>query len=215
MSFLGKIRADPSRKELVLRLLVKHGQGRPYWWVKAFVNPFVHRRGRRVTIGSGVRLDLVPFRKFSIGDRSVIESNAIINNGMGDVIIGRNTFIGIANTVIGPVVIGDNVMFAQHVTVVGMNHGYQDLNTPIRDQPCTTALTRIGDDSWIGAGAVVNAGISVGRHSVVGAGSVVTKDVPDFTIVGGNPARVLKSYNPSTGEWERPPYSGPLPPTET
>jgi len=56
---------------------------------------------------------------------------------------------------------------------------------------------------WIGANAVVVAGITIGTHSIVAAGSVVTKDVPDFTIVGGNPAKILKQYNGDTKEWER------------
>jgi acetyltransferase-like isoleucine patch superfamily enzyme len=61
----------------------------------------------------------------------------------------------------------------------------------------------IGDDCWIGANVVVVAGVHVGKHAVVAAGSVVTKDVLPFSVVGGNPARILKRYDLATSQWKR------------
>jgi acetyltransferase-like isoleucine patch superfamily enzyme len=135
----------------------------------------------------------------------VIEDYAVVNNGMGHVHIGDNTFVGLFDVVIGPVTIGNNVIIAQHVVISGLNHGYENVHSPIKNQPCTTAEIVIEDDCWIGANAVVTAGVRVGKHSVVAAGSVVTKDVPPFSIVGGNPARLLKEYNPVSNKWERVP----------
>ncbi len=66
-----------------------------------------------------------------------------------------------------------------------------------------TAQITIGNDSWIGANAVITAGVTIGKHVIVAAGSVVTKSVPDFTIVAGNPARTIKQYNEITGNWEK------------
>lgn len=180
------------------------GQARPRWWVRAFVNPFVHRRGRRSVVRPRVRLDVLPFRKFIVGRDTLIEDFSCINNGMGDIIIGDNCSIGLGNTLIAPVTIGNNVILAQHVCLSGLNHGYEDIHTPIREQTCTTAQITVEDDCWIGSNSVITAGVTIGRHAVVAAGSVVTRDVPPFSVVGGNPARLLRQYNVATGEWERP-----------
>jgi acetyltransferase-like isoleucine patch superfamily enzyme len=107
------------------------------------------------------------------------------------------------NVIIGPVTIADNVIIAQNVVMSGLNHGYQDISIPIGLQPCSTSEIYIGADSWIGANAVITAGVRIGEHAVVAAGSVVTKDVPAYSVVGGNPAKVLKQYNTETKLWER------------
>lgn len=148
-------------------------------------------------------MDLLPFRTFQLGGGSIIEAFSVINNGMGEVLIGENSTVGIGNVVIGPVHIGNNVIIAQHVVLSGLNHGFQDIGVAIKDQACTTGLIRVMDDSWIGANAVVTAGVTIGKHAVVAGGSVVTKDVPDYTVVAGNPARIIKQYNPLAGKWEK------------
>ena len=76
-----------------------------------------------------------PIMHFSIGADSTIEDFSVINNGVGDVSIGSRTRIGIGNTIIGPVQIDDDVIFAQHVTLSGLNHEYRDVHTPIHKQP--------------------------------------------------------------------------------
>lgn len=204
MSIAQMIQSNPRRKELMLRLLMPRGQARPRWWVRALVNPFLHHRGKHAVIRRSVRLDILPFRKFSMGDATIIEDFSCINNGMGDVIIGNNCTIGLGNTIIAPVIIGNNVILAQHVCLSGLNHGYDDISMSIREQKCTTALIKVEDDCWIGANSVITAGVTIGRHSIVAAGSVVTKDVPPFTVVGGNPARILRQYDAASGDWKRP-----------
>jgi len=115
----------------------------------------------------------------------------------------RWSFIGAGNVIIGPVKIGNHIMTAQHVVMSGMNHGFADVNTGFRYQPCTTALITIGDGCWIGANSVITAGVTIGKYCVIGAGSVVTKDVPDYSMAAGSPARVIKQFNHQTKEWER------------
>jgi len=184
-------------------LIVPIGQARPRTWIRIVVNPFIHHRGKGSVIRSSVRLDVFPFGEFTLGERSIIESYATINNGLGAVKIGNDVTIGISNVIIGPVLIGNHVIFAQNIVVSGLNHGYEDVTVPIHQQRCTTKEIVIGDESWIGANAVIVAGVKIGKHAIVAAGSVVTKDVPDFSIVAGNPAKLIKQYNPATKAWEK------------
>ena len=149
------------------------------------------------------RLDVLPFNPFSVGENSVVEDYAVVNNGMGPVHIGKNSFIGLFDVVIGPVSIGNSVIIAQNVVLSGLNHGYEGIHVPIKDQPCTTAEIIVEDECWIGANAVITAGVRIGKHSIVAGGSVVTKDVPAYSVVGGNPAKVLKRYNFETSAWEK------------
>lgn len=203
MSVINSIKNNPKLKKAVLYLLIAPRAARPRLWVRWFINPFVHRYGRRSLVRWRTRMDVVPFNAFSLGPESIIEDYATVNNGMGAVHIGARTFVGIANVLIGPLRIGDDVIIAQNVVFSGLNHGYADVTIPIKDQPCTTAEIVVEDEAWIGANAVITAGVRIGRHAVVAGGSTVTKDVPAYTIVGGNPARPLKQYCPDTGQWER------------
>lgn len=203
MGIVQNIKSNSRLKAIALLLLMPANEARPRWWVRNFMNPFYHKKGNRAVCRSKARLDVLPFNSFSIGEDAVIEDYAVINNGMGHVHIGRNSFIGLFNVIIGPATIGDNIIFAQNVVLSGLNHGYENIHVPIKNQPCTTAEIVVENDCWIGANAVITAGVTVGRHSIVAAGSVVTKNVPPYTIVGGNPARILKQYNPTSGVWER------------
>ena len=138
-------------------------------------------------------MDTPPYRRFSLGERSVIESFSCINNAVGDVLIGDHTRIGIHNTIIGPVTIGHHVNLAQGITITALNHNFSDLNKRIDEQGISTQLVTISDDVWIGANAVILPGVTIGQHAVVAAGAVVTKDVPPYSIVAGIPAKVIKS----------------------
>ena len=91
----------------------------------------------------------------------------------------------------------------QNIVLSGLNHGYTDPDIPIKNRKETTSPIIVQEDCWIGANAVVVAGVTIGKHSIVAAGSVVTKSVPPYSIVGGNPARILKQYNPVSKQWEK------------
>jgi len=203
MSLKEKLKSNPKLKKLALWMLMPKNQARPRLWVKWFVNPLKHHKGKGSLVRRRTRMDVMPFNNFSIGRDSTIEDFSTVNNGVGDVYIGDRTRIGLGNTLIGPVKIGNDVMFAQNVVLSGLNHGYTDINTPISDQQVETKPIVIEDEVWIGANAVVTAGVTVGKHAIVAARSVVVKDVPPYTIVGGNPAKPLKHYNFDTKEWER------------
>jgi acetyltransferase-like isoleucine patch superfamily enzyme len=149
------------------------------------------------------RIDVFPFNKFSLGDHATIEDFCTVNNGVGDIIIGDDSRIGLGCVLIGPVTIGRQVILAQNIIVSGLNHTYQDVKVPIRQQKVTTKPIIIEDEAWIGGNAVITAGVTIGKHSVIAAGAVVTKDIPPFSIAVGNPARVIKRYNFETEIWEK------------
>jgi acetyltransferase-like isoleucine patch superfamily enzyme len=121
-----------------------------------------------------------------------VESFACINNAVGDVIIGDYTRVGLHNTIIGPVTIGNHVNLAQGITVTALNHNFESPGSRIDEQGVSTKPVTIGNDIWIGANAVILPGVSIGEHSVVAAGAVVTKDVPPHSLVAGVPARIIK-----------------------
>ncbi len=203
MSIISKIKASPRLKRIALLLLIPSNEHKPRLWVKFFLNPFIHERGKGSIVRNRSRMDVFPFNQFALGEKSIIEDFATINNGVGDVIIGKSTIIGIGSVVIGPVTVGNNVMLAQNIVVSGLNHGYEDVAVPTSRQPVSCKKIDIGDEAWIGANSVITAGVKLGRHCVVGAGSVVTKDVPPFSIAVGNPAKIIKMYNFEDGLWQK------------
>jgi len=204
MNLKEKIKSSPTLKKLAFWMLSPKNQARPRLWIRVFVNPFKHKKGKGSLIRRRVRMDVMPFNNFALGKNSTIEDFSTINNGVGDVLIGNRTRIGLGNTIIGPVTVGSDVMFAQNVVASGLNHGYEDITLPIADQPVITIPIVIEDEVWVGANAVITAGVTVGKHSIVAAGCVVVKNVPPFSIVGGNPGRILKQYNKETKLWEKP-----------
>lgn len=203
MNIIEKIKANPKLKQLALRAIMPKNQARPRLWVKLFLNPLKHKKGKNARICRNSRIDVMPFNQFVLGNDSTIEDFCTVNNGVGDVIIGDRTRIGLSNVLIGPVTVGDDVMLAQNIVMSGLNHGYQDVTIPPHDQPVTKNRISVENEVWIGANSVVVAGVTIGRHSVVAAGSVVTKDVPAYSVVAGNPARVIKMYNSVRKEWEK------------
>ena len=203
MSLSSLIQTNPTLKSVARWALISPNQYRPRLWVRILINPFKHHRGKGSIIRYRTKMDLFPYKHFSLGDYSVIEDFTTVNNGVGDVIIGNRSFIGVSNVIIGPVDIADHVMTAQNVVISGMNHSYEDIQVPPTMQKVTTSQIKISENVWIGANAVITAGVNIGRHSIIGAGSVVTKDVPEYCVAVGNPARVIKKYNSDTGVWEK------------
>jgi len=159
------------------------------------------KRGKNSVIYRSVRKDIVPFNTFRMGDYSVIEDYSIINNAVGDIVIGNKTRIGVGNSVIGPVRIGDKVNLAQNVVISGLNHRYDDIETAIADQGIDTQEVIIENDVWIGSNSIILAGVHIGVHVVIGAGSVVTNNIPSYSIALGNPARVVKQYDFEKKQW--------------
>ena len=187
----ANLKDSPKLKKLIDWVIMNQVQTRPRWFIRLLA-PLYQHRGKHSVIHRSARMDTPPYRKFSLGDYSVVESFACINNAVGDVQIGDYTRIGLHNTVIGPVKIGNHVNLAQGITVTALNHNFTDSNKRIDEQGISTNAVSIEDDVWIGANAVILPGVTIGNHCVVAAGAVVTKDVPPHSLVAGVPAKVIK-----------------------
>lgn len=187
-----RLKDSPRLKRLLDCIIMNQRDARPRWYIR-LIAPLYQHRGRGSKIYSSVRMDTPPYRRFTVGKKSVVESYSCINNAVGDVIIGDHTRIGLHNTVIGPVTIGSHVNLAQGIVVTALNHNFENPTLRIDEQGVSTQPVTIGDDVWIGANAVILPGVAIGSHVVVAAGAVVTKDVPSHTLVAGVPAKVIKS----------------------
>ena len=154
-------------------------------------------------IGKNVRFeDDVRFlspERVSIGDDVLLMYGVYVSPCGAHITIGSNTHFAPYGVLYGPLTIGSNVAVAAHVVFASVGHGYDRVDVPMVDQPTTSRQIVIEDDVWIGANAVIIGGVTVGTGTIVGAGAVVTKDVPPFSVVGGTPARVIRDRREDPG----------------
>lgn len=132
---------------------------------------------------------------FSMGERSMIKRDAYIIVNNGQLVVGSHSAIGKRCEIAvngGKVEIGNAVRIASSVFITNANHEFADKAVSIMDQGIITKDVIIEDDVWIGHGSIILPGIHIGKGAIVAAGSVVTKNVAAATIVGGNPARLIK-----------------------
>tara|TARA_B100001939_G_scaffold347979_1_gene371780 strand:+ start:19039 stop:19575 length:537 start_codon:yes stop_codon:yes gene_type:complete len=106
--------------------------------------------------------------------------------------VGNNSEFGQHCLIHADVTIGDDVIMGPNVKIYSRNHIMTSVEEPIRTQGKETKPTVIGNDVWIGANVIILPGVTVHDHAVIAAGAIVTKDVPEFAVVGGNPAKVIK-----------------------
>ena len=146
----------------------------------------------------------------SIGDDTLIGPGVALSAGMVPgqeciskvvVSIGDRCLIGRGSGIVGhfSIEIGNDVWTGHHGYITDQNHGYEDVTRPISQQSQPERPVVIGDGSWLGHGAVVLPGVTIGKHVVIGANSVVTKDIPDFSVAVGSPARVIRQYDETLG----------------
>lgn len=126
--------------------------------------------------------------RLSIGDRSYVAALAYVT---GEVTIGADCSINPYAVVRGEIRMGDGVRIGAHTSILGFNHS-MSTELPIHQQNTWSKGITLGDDVWIGSNATILDGVTVGDHVVIGASAVVTKDVPDWAVVAGNPARVIR-----------------------
>jgi acetyltransferase-like isoleucine patch superfamily enzyme len=142
-------------------------------------------------------LEMLEEGRLEIGEHALLEPNVWLTSpAPGRIRIGAGSFLNL-NVMVAAVElveIGDHCMFANNCFITDGNHRFDDPDKPVTWQGFTSkGPTRVGDNVWCGAGVVITSGVTVGRRCVIGANSVVTTDLPPFSIAAGAPARVLRT----------------------
>lgn len=143
-------------------------------------------------VGYALRRILVGWMVSACGKHVIVKQNAYIGRGRG-LVLGDHAQLG-ENCRIGPfVTIGAEVVMGPDVVIMTTAHAFEDPRTPIRLQgDLAIRPVVIGADAWIGTRVVILPGVTIGKGAVIGAGSVVTRDIPPMSIAAGNPARVIR-----------------------
>ena len=160
---------------------------------------FAHPRniflGNRVRFLRGAMVLADPAGRIELGDDAIIRRFAVLESLVGLIRIGKRSGVGDFSNLYGytgGLEIGDDVLMASGCRLVPSQHGIGDPSRPIAAQPSTSRGIKIASNVWLGANVVILDGVSIGLGAVIGAGAVVTKDVPAYAVVGGVPARIIK-----------------------
>jgi acetyltransferase-like isoleucine patch superfamily enzyme len=163
---------------------------------KSFIkSPLTINGHRNIEIGDNV---LVGYKSWLAAVPQTGSSTCLLR-------IGNGSSIGNFNHIYATkmIVIGEKVLTADKVYISDNLHGYEEINLPIIDQPIKQiGEVYIGDGTWIGENVCI-LGVKIGKHCVVGANAVVTKDIPDYSIAVGNPARIIKQYDFKEKKWSK------------
>lgn len=159
-------------------------------------------------------LAIDPYQHIFIDDNTTINKLARLQcfadavREHGEIHIGKSCYIGFRFTVLaGPaskIVLGNQVLVASDVIITSENHGMDpESNIPYMDQPLVSADVTIGNGCWIGEKVCIMPGVSIGEKAIIGAGSIVTHDIPAYTIAVGSPAKPIKKYNFDEHRWDK------------
>jgi acetyltransferase-like isoleucine patch superfamily enzyme len=168
------------------------------------------RLGHGVYLDEGVYLHACP-KGIELGPGTIVMHGAVLhvynfrNMAQSGIKIGKDSLIGEYSVIRGQggVQIGDRVYTSPFTQIIAVNHVFDDPKRPFVDQGITAEGIVIEDDVWLGAGAIITDGVRGGRGAVVAAGAVVTKDVAPHTVVGGVPAKLIKTIDGSVSNPER------------
>ena len=150
-------------------------------------------------------LELLNPQNIFLGSNLWISKTLLASSKGGKLIIGNHVAIGRFSQIyaLQSIIIEDGVLMAENTFISDNTHTFTDITTPVRDQdikPLGNVV--IGSGTWIGRNVVVN-GCKIGRNCIIGAYTFLKKDIPDYCVVVGNPARIVKRYNPQSGQWEK------------
>ena len=145
-----------------------------------------------------------------IGNRTTIHAYSRMQNyyeggNNPSIHIGNHCYIGYYFSILNAsnVTLGNDVLIASHVLISSENHGVNpESEIPYMNQPLISKAVTICDGCWIGENVCILPGVTIGRKCIIGAGSIVTKSIPDYCTAVGNPARVIKKYNFDTHSWD-------------
>jgi acetyltransferase-like isoleucine patch superfamily enzyme len=151
-----------------------------------------------------VKLEIEPGARLVLGRWSWVGHGCKIRVHEGEVRIGAKTVMGQECTISAyqRVVIGRECVIADRVMLIDFDHGVVEVERPIRLQGIYKRDVAVGNNCWIGYGACILRGVTVGDNAIIGTSAVVTKDVPDNAVVAGVPARVIRMREaPKTLRW--------------
>lgn len=163
-------------------------------------NPQLIKAGKNLTIKDHVSIQALSRNGIRFGDNmmigryTIIECTGVVRELGEGLSVGNNSNFGDYNFigVRGPVEIGNDVLFGPRVSIHAENHIFEQSDIPIRKQGTSRQGVKIEDDCWIGSGSIIVDGVTIGKGSVIAAGSVVTKNIPPFSVVAGVPGRVIQ-----------------------
>ncbi len=170
--------------------------------------PFFKRSGKRNVI---IKPLIISCKSISLGSRILIRNFARVEGVYvyqgqkfePSIVIEDNVSIeqNLHLTCASNITIGSNTAIAANVTITDINHGYEDVNLPPEQQPLEVSNVVIGSDCKIYNNVVILAGTSLGRHTIVAANSVISGSFPDYCVLAGAPARIIRKYNHQTKSW--------------
>jgi galactoside O-acetyltransferase len=156
--------------------------------------PLFKRCGKNLRIDSGVTI--LGFENISLGDNvSFMKNSYVYAHDGGELLIGDNFTVNSNSQLgasFGKIVIGNDCAIAPNCVLRSSNHNFENPDIPFREQGHIYGEIMIEDDVWIASNCVITANTKIGRSSVIGAGSVVTKDIEPYSVVGGVPAKLIK-----------------------
>ena len=180
-------------------------------WV-SLIYPFASI-GRNVSFHFTSQLERQRAVRISLGNSVSLKKDAWLNVATEDptgepvIVIDDNSHIGYGSIISAKnrIHLERDVLVGQQVLIVDHNHAYEDIAAPIADQGITEGgRIRIGQGSWIGRGAAIicsRGELTIGRNCVVGFNSMVTRSIPDYSVVWGSPATIIRQYDPETRTW--------------
>ncbi len=175
-----------------------------FWVIRAFIYSFLFKKiGKKSYLGKP--LFIYGYKKISIGEKVRIYPHARIEvHGDGRIVLEDNISIGQSLHLIsgGELLIKKNTTISGNVLITNLNHDYKEIDKHIMEQKHLIKETEIGENCFIGYGAAIQAGTKLGKQCVVGANSVVRGEFPDYCVIVGSPAKIIKKYNFETKRWE-------------
>ncbi len=219
---VGKANLSSLAAYEVIQFIAGNMSGTPGYGLRKFLFPLLFRSsGKGVIFGKGLTLrhpgkislgnhvaidDYVMLdgsgageEGITVGDHVIISRNCVIQGKTGPVVLGKRTDIG-CNTIlssVGGICIGESVLIAGNCYIGGARYYYNQIDIPMMDQGIySEGDIIIGEDVWLGANVTVLDGVSIARGCIVGAGSVVTSALPEYSIAVGSPARIIKTRKP-------------------
>ena len=191
-------RGHTAIKHVIKRLLCLM-QGVTASGINVFISPrAIVKRGQKISLGDNVVVERgvvdTDESYIKIGNNSYLSFHCILNTFDGWITMGSHCTVNSYAILYGQggLRIGNDVRIAPQVMIMPTNHIYEDPDVPIRKQGLRAKGVKIEDDVWFGVGAIVLDGVTIGKGSVIGAGAVVTRDIPPYSVAVGVPAKVVK-----------------------